>query len=147
MKQPLKVLVLIALCCLFSTSAVATSENGKIIDIFGEGIVTVQLAKQHSFSVGDILELSYLAGAVPMQIGRYKVTTAAGKIFLAKPLALNMPPDNGMNVEISLVKDAGGLSASWTEKKPNPKQNLRIKLPKHSRHRLPVKLLKLREMT
>ncbi|GEM_PF-3765191 len=96
--------------------------SGKIIDILDNGIITIQLSKGHHLRGGDTVSLTYMAGSLPMAIGEYEITTTTNVICLAKPFVMNMPPSNGMVVEIVPIKKSG--QGSFTQKPaavPSPK--------------------------
>jgi len=95
------VILMISALPAFSTQPVV---SGKIIDILDNGIITIQLSKGHPLKGGDTINLTYMAGSLPMAIGDYEVTITTNVICLAKPLVMNMPPSNGMTVEIVPVK-------------------------------------------
>lgn len=111
--------VFLMLILMFFLPLSGLAASGKIIDIFGEGIVTVQLTGELRVEVGERVDLTYMAGSLPMAIGRYQVTTAQKDILLAKPVALNMPASSGMKVQIEVVKDGGAVAVTKSRPKPS----------------------------
>ncbi len=90
----------------FSIPALSANQtvNGKIIDILDSGIVTLQFNSGHPYQAGDTLDLTYMAGTLPMAIGQYEITIAAEKVCLARPLTITMPPSKGMNIRADRIQ-------------------------------------------
>ena len=88
-------------------SSATAAANGKIIDILDNGVVTLKFASSHSYKTSDTLELTYLAGSLPMAIGSYEVTTTSKNVCLAKPLIMSMPPSLGMTVRVTRTQHPG----------------------------------------
>ena len=114
-------LLLTMLLLMFSTFpalSAAPETDGKIIDILDNGVITIQFSKKHPFRTGDTINLTYMAGSLPMAIGDYQITTTTNIICLAKPLVMNMPPSNGMAVKIASVNNPRKIVGM--DKKPAP---------------------------
>ena len=77
---------------------------GEIIDVFGGNTTTIQIEGKHSLKVGNKIDLTYMAGVLPMMIGVYEITTVQGNVVLCKPVSVTIPPDKGMNVTIDKVQ-------------------------------------------
>ena len=108
---------LLACILLFLTNNVpANALTGEIIDIFGENITTIQIEGEHRLKVGDTIDLTYMAGVLPMAIGVYETTTVQGNVVLCKPVSITMPPNKGMNVQIDILR---GTASSLSKKKQN----------------------------
>lgn len=105
-------LSLIMMVFLLAATSTALAEQGRIIDVL-QGSVTVQLNGSSPYQKGDKIELSYMAGMLEMMIGSYEVVQSQKNIFIAKEIALSMPPSN--NMKVAVVKVGG--AASKQEKK------------------------------
>ncbi len=81
----------------------AHAYTGKVIDVFGAGITTIQVEGVHSLKAGDKIDLTYMAGVLPMQVGVYEITTVQANIILSKPVSITMPADKGMKVQIDVL--------------------------------------------
>jgi len=81
----------------------AYAYTGKVIDVFGANITTIQIDGNHSLKVKDKIDLTYMAGMLPMAIGVYEITTVQNDIILSKPVRITMPADKGMKVQIDAV--------------------------------------------
>jgi len=117
MKKNLFLLIMFLLFAAAPAFSAPSTNAGKIVDILDNGTVTLQLSSSHPYQVGDTLELTYMAGTLPMAIGNYKVTITSKNICLAKPLTMSMPPSKGMAVRIAKI-----------ESQP-PAQNLSVPTP------------------
>ena len=107
MKNPLHFLIIMLFFASVSVSTAAPAANGKIIDILDNGIVTLKFASSHSYKTSDTLELTYMAGSLPMAIGNYEVITTSKNVCLAKPLIMSMPPSLGMTVRVTKTQHPG----------------------------------------
>ncbi len=97
----LVIAVLLVLCCV--SSACAATFKGTIIDVFGADMVTVRLADSTALQTGEQLQLFYVAGKLPIDIGQFEVAGVQDNIVLAKAVQLNMPAEKGMSVQIEQV--------------------------------------------
>ena len=106
MKNPLHFFIIMLFFSSISVSSAAPATNGKIIDILDNGIVTLKFSSSHSYKTSDTLELTYMAGSLPMAIGNYEVITTSKSVCLAKPLIMSMPPSLGMTVKITKTQQS-----------------------------------------
>nr|WP_320114239.1 hypothetical protein [uncultured Desulfuromonas sp.] len=97
----LVIAVLLVLCCV--SSACAATFKGTIIDVFGADMVTVRLADSTALQTGEQLQLFYVAGKLPIDIGQFEVAGVQDNIVLAKAVQLNMPAEKGMSVQMEQV--------------------------------------------
>lgn len=86
--------------------AFSGSYKGEVLDIFGNNIVTVKVAGGHTYKPDDQVDLTHMAGAMPMSLGIYKVTMVDGDTFLCRSDNMVMEPRAGMRIQIDLLKKA-----------------------------------------
>lgn len=100
----------IVLCfCLMAPACLAADLDAKVIDLFGDNIATIEFSRSHGLRQGDRIDLTYMAGVLPMAIGVYEVSTVKDQVVIARPVSLNMPPDKGMNIQVDkLAKGPAG---------------------------------------
>ncbi len=81
----------------------AHAYTGKVIDVFGADITTIQVEGEHNLRVKDKIDLTYMAGVLPMQVGIYEITAVQDNVILSKPVSITMPADKGMKVQIDIL--------------------------------------------
>jgi hypothetical protein len=91
--------------CLFAVSNVfAESLDGEVIKVADKGIIEIAVEGEFSLASGDSVELVYMAGMLPMFIGKYEVSASNENSFISKPIHISVPPSEGMKVQIDVFK-------------------------------------------
>ncbi len=85
----------------------AQTVQAKVLDVFGANVATFELQEMQELKTGDKLDVTYMAGMLPMLIGTYDVTAVNGKVVIAKPVSLAFPPEIGMTVSLEKSGQAG----------------------------------------
>ena len=107
MKKVFMMGMLLALSFMCFVPAAFSTEDivGTVIDVFGKGNVTIQIEGSHDLKSGNKIDLTYMAGVLPMMVGVYEITTVQKNIVLCKPVSTIIPVDKGMNVQIDVLRD------------------------------------------
>ncbi len=105
MKKFYVILVLISFFLACPVRVVFSAENilGKVVDVFGDGNATIQIDGKHNLKAGDNIDLTYMAGVLPMMVGVYEITAVQNNIVLCKPVSITIPADKGMYVQIDVI--------------------------------------------
>lgn len=91
---------------------------GKIIAENSKTVI-LEVTGGESFSAGQEIELSYMAGFMEMLIGRFKVAQIHGRRYTLEIVSLNMPPSEGMGVKIVAAEDSQGPLADPLSQRPS----------------------------
>ena len=75
---------------------------GKVARVSGAHLITLELDLKHPFKVGDQLDLTYMAGMMPLPLGVFEVTSCQGKLVTVRPVTVMPDPRQGMQVIASI---------------------------------------------
>lgn len=84
----------------------ASSYDGVILEIESSGVI-VKIEQPDGNLVGAELDMTYKAGMLPMDMGRYKVRSIVSGVAQLDIIATNNPPDKGMKVILDRVGKSG----------------------------------------
>ncbi len=94
---------------------------GKVARVSGAHLITLELDLKHPFKVGDQLDLTYMAGMMPLPLGVFEVTSCQGKLVTVRPVTVMPDPRQGMQVIASIRRpDAENKRIQKTITKEHP---------------------------
>jgi hypothetical protein len=80
---------------------------GTVVEVFGANITVLKFELPHPFKVDDRLDLTYMAGMTPIEMGIFEVASFEGDLLNTRPISMLIEPHRDMQIIASLHDPSG----------------------------------------